>query len=172
MKNIDKNISGWIFHNHAIKILYEIIREIYNTSCENIFDFGAGAGIAAACIKSFFPEKDVFVYDIDENYIPEWEKRNLIYLNNFEKLNFDVVYCSHVLEHIENVPEILKKLSKITKKLILIVPDGPVCDITHRHIFDRISFLEIIKMSISYKKINYRPIYNEHINNLMAVIDL
>ena len=36
---------------------------------------------------------------------------------------FDLVFCSHILEHVENFEEILIDLKKITKNIYIEVPD-------------------------------------------------
>lgn len=184
MNNIERLEEGWFFHDHAWMLLHTIIKEIRN--CENresLLDFGAGSGLAAAVIRSiFYPNLIVWAADNNINSAELLSKREL----SFEIINedwlkygftycqkrYDIILCSHVLEHIEYPELYLKKFTEIAKHLILIVPDGHVDDLDHKHIFNRISFKKLIDDNIKYKRMKYYPLYHPHINNLIAVIDL
>ena len=180
--NSNRYEEGWIFHTHAWELLHEIIR-IINTTQERktILDFGAGPGIAASIIQTFFTDSRVYVTDIDESNIDVWSDRNLIgevvditsaLFNRFTLIpdHYDVIICSHVLEHVNNLRLTLSQLSCRAKTLILVVPDGQVDDDSHKRIFDRVSFKKIIDSTIDYTSISYYPLYHPHINNLVAVI--
>lgn len=181
LTNAERNEQGWIFHNHAWHLLHEIIREIATMeNVETILDYGAGCGIAAACIKAVFPEKEIYACDIDPEYETAWDVRGLagqvfdaVESDTWDiPVYYDLIICSHVLEHIDNPAEYIKVFSKLAKNLILVVPDGPAQDPSHKHVFDRVSFLDTINSAIEYRSIKYYPVYHPHINNLMAVINL
>lgn len=174
--------EGWIFHTHAWELLHEIIRTINGLhERKTILDFGAGPGIAASIIQTFFVDSRVYVTDIDESNIDRWADRNLIgevtditsaTFNRFTLIpdHYDVIVCSHVLEHVDNIRLTLSQLSSRAKTLILVVPDGHVDDDSHKRLFDRVSFKGIIDDTLDYTSISYYPSYHPHINNLVAVI--
>jgi len=175
MNAIERYEEGWFFYNHAWGTLHEILKNI--KSCEEkktLLDFGAGSGIMAAVIRAVFPEIGITVTDIDKSAMKFWNERNLDYEFSpgvIERF-YDIIVCSHVLEHLENPGELLKTFSKIGKRIILVVPDGKVEDPTHKQIFNRSSFKKLIDESIEWKSLKIYPQYHPHINNLIAVIDI
>jgi SAM-dependent methyltransferase len=170
--------EGWFFHDHAWDLLHIILKEIKTIYDKYTFfrmlDFGAGSGIAAKIIKAVIPDIDIFVLDKDINSREFFNQRKLAIIDfDFAKdFDYHIILCSHVIEHLENPGEYLKKFAKIAKHLILIVPDGQTDDLDHKHIFNRRSFKKLIDDNIEYKRIKYYPHYHPHINNLVAVIDL
>ena len=65
----------------------------------------------------------------------------------FSANTFDEVYSDNVLEHLDNIPLIMKELHRITKSngvIRIIVPYyhcyGAYNDITHKHYFSHLSF--------------------------------
>jgi len=176
-----KSEEGWIFHNHAFYLLHEIINKMYDvTFLETMLDVGAGPGIASAIIKIMFPHINQTLLEVDKKNLSKWKMRNLrgqIYNGKnipFEKESFDIVLCSHVLEHVKKPEKFIKELWRVTKnRLIIAVPDGDYNIKEHRFIFNRSNFIDMISNSIGYKN-NIKkvyPVYHSHINNLMAVID-
>lgn len=182
--NIERLEEGWFFHDHAWQLLHIILKEIRD--CEykkTLLDFGAGSGFAASVIHAvFFPTTIVYCADNDlragyflrkreltfEIIKEDWLKSGF----NHIQLQYDIILCSHVLEHIENYSEYLKKFAKMAEHLILVVPDGKTGDSDHKHIFNRVSFKQAIDENIEYMRMKYYPLYHPHINNLIAVIDL
>lgn len=86
-------------------------------------DIGAGAGTFA---KTISPKvKDIQCTELDPSLIAEC--RRLGYTTSSEDFleiefdkQFDIVFAWHVLEHVEDIEEFLKKASKLTKKYCVI----------------------------------------------------
>jgi ubiquinone/menaquinone biosynthesis C-methylase UbiE len=91
----------------------------------SVIDIGCGNGYLLKSIKDKFPNIELNGFDIkNENNLP-----GVIYTKgNIEKLpfadkSFDVVTCSHVLEHIVNIEKAISELKRITRRqLIIVVP--------------------------------------------------
>ena len=65
----------------------------------------------------------------------------------FRDNNFDEIYADNILEHLDNIPQVLKELHRITKAdglIRIIVPYyncyGAYNDVTHQHYFSHLSF--------------------------------
>lgn len=65
----------------------------------------------------------------------------------FEDSEFDEIYCDNVLEHLKNIPLVMKEFHRITKSegvIKIIVPYyncyGAYNDITHKHYFSHLAF--------------------------------
>lgn len=178
--------DGWFYHNHAWHLLHEflkLIREV-NDPHDNItmLDFGGGTGLAAAVMRSVFPNIYTYVTDISNNCESFWEKRkitgfiDLLNHKTFKNMSFDIIMSSHVMEHltVEQFNITIEKLFNAAKKRIIIaVPDGDVHFDDHKIIFNRSILEEMIKQSLSEYEYNYKsfPVYHQHMNNLIAVID-
>jgi len=75
---------------------------------------------------------------------------------------FDVVICSHTLEHVLDLPKAISELKRIAKtKLIITVPKQRYYLYTfdlHIHFFHQISYLlkyiDVDKANVQYKSIN------------------
>lgn len=174
LHDIDK---GWIFHSHAWYLLHDIINNI-PPDTKTLLDFGGGSGIAGAIIKSVYPDISITVMDINSDYHEIWNKRGIngIVVSGdptipAESSSFDMVISSHVLEHIDNYTDIFDELIRVTKnRCIVVVPDGEVADPTHKHIFNRKLFEDLVVFN-KYKFSSYiYPLYHNHINNLVGII--
>ncbi len=177
MKEINLIEEGWIFHNHAWHLLHEIIKQIPKDT-ETMLDFGAGPGMAAAIIKTVYPDIKITVTDIQRECQYFWIKRDLAFtftpLTEMIPSKYDIILCSHVLEHLENPENELKEFFRVAKKRIIIaVPDGDVNISEHKTIFDRIVLSNTIEKTLEDENYTYVsfPVYHPHINNLMAIID-
>ena len=99
------------------------------SSTDTILDIGCGYGAWSEFLA--LHAKHVVGIDYDSNKIDYARKRksNATFLlldarSNLSELgNFDKILLSHVLEHIDKPSELLKELSKISKALIIEVPD-------------------------------------------------
>ena len=61
--------------------------------------------------SKYFPDKKFIIHDINKSEtLP------------FEDKYFDFVFCSHVLEHVDNPTILLNEISRISKSGIIIVP--------------------------------------------------
>jgi 2-polyprenyl-3-methyl-5-hydroxy-6-metoxy-1,4-benzoquinol methylase len=170
--------DGWFFHNHAWHLLHEHLRLIREVpGAVNLLDYGAGTGLAAAVIQAVFPNLHVQVYDVESECYDFWAARELIAWTKQEYMIngiFDLVLCSHVIEHIEDPRDTIKKMFNLcNKRLMIAVPDGDVHFYDHKVIYDREKFKNMIFSALEGCDFKFKhfPIYHQHFNNLVAVID-
>jgi SAM-dependent methyltransferase len=101
-----------------------------------ILDLGCASGQRSFLLSKI--AKEVIAIDYDLKLIKEAQKeyaniKNLSFIcldlkdylkdSNIKTNKFDLVFCSHILEHVENFEEILIDLKKITKNIYIEVPD-------------------------------------------------
>lgn len=89
----------------------------------NVIDIGCGKGYLLSVIKEKHPQIEQFGFDIKNpdgtepfNYV----KGNIEALPFADK-QFDIVTCSHTVEHLINLEQCMKELKRITKKQLFIV---------------------------------------------------
>ncbi len=122
------------------KCVTKILNEV---SGKNILEVGCGGGFLA---KKLAQNNDVTAVDIylsDE--LKKAENANLRFAqSSAEKLpfadkSFDVVVCTHTLEHVRDIQKTLRELRRVTKsQLIIVVPkERPYfhCPNLHVHFF-------------------------------------
>ena len=92
----------------------------------SLCDWGCAEGQATYAIKNAFPNLNVTGIDISESAIHT--AKNLYDNCAFEaidlfntKKGYDVIFTSNVLEHFENPFEVIRKLLKHTKKMLIIL---------------------------------------------------
>jgi len=176
--DIIKNEAGWIFYDTNLKIW----RKIFNSLIGNkILDMGCGGGLAISLCKLFNPELKTFGFEGSEDLRPFWKKRDIkvvtgnIYKLPFEDCQFDTVFSSHVLEHLEDPQQVINESIRVSKKRIIhVVPEGDV-DIKnfgtkHLRIYNRINFLEHFEYS-SIKILSYESLQDTHMNSLFICIE-
>ena len=103
--------------------------------CTKLLDAGCGAGFLTCVIADRFPDKKITAIDIDKDYIEyakqknnrkniEYRTDNIFKLK--ELMNYDVVLCLEVLEHLQEYRKALRILAGLTKKYIIVsVPNEP-----------------------------------------------
>jgi ubiquinone/menaquinone biosynthesis C-methylase UbiE len=92
-------------------------------SAVNAIDIGCGHGFLLEQIHSRFPSIRLHGFDIkdkSESLAYEYTKGNIEKLP-FPDKSFDVVTCSHVIEHLINLDQCLAELKRITRKQLFIV---------------------------------------------------
>ena len=80
--------------------------------------------------KSKFPEINIVTANIES--LPFADKQ------------FDIVTCSHTLEHVLDLPKAISELKRVARKLIITVPKQRYYNYTfdlHIHFFPQISYL-------------------------------
>jgi ubiquinone/menaquinone biosynthesis C-methylase UbiE len=173
-----QNEKGWIFYDTNLKIWRKIFNSIIG---QKILDIGCGGGVAISMCKLFNPELNAYGFEGTEDLRPFWEKRNIkvktgnIYKLPFKDAEFDTVFSSHVLEHLDNPQLAIDESIRVSKKRIIhVVPEGNV-DIKnfgtkHLKIYNRINFLqhfEYSQMSI----LSYESLQDTHMNSLFICLE-
>ena len=152
------SVKGWLMYDTAWKCFKTINSFVKG---KNVLDFGCGSGVMVDMFRIFRPDL------------------NIMGTENEIKLSYHTIYSSHVLEHVDNPYEIIEKLIKKTKRIIIIVPDGNVNDknlgTPHRHTFNRKNFLKIFEDFENIKlleRVYYGSILDNHMNSLIYVGDI
>ena len=178
LEQIIENERGWLYYDAAIKAWKKISEYIVGP---NILDIGCGSGIMMSLIQLFNPEFNVVGVEGDSNSEILWKKRNLnvkvcdINELPFNDGEFNTVFSSHVLEHLENPIFALNEMKRVTNnRLITVVPDGDVDNKNfgskHIHHFNRKNILEL-HSSLNMNIVCNLPIFDFHMNQLVAVYE-
>lgn len=123
-----------------------IISNLGNDKSVSIADVGCGCGYVLKQMKSRGYENLTGVDLVEKSLYPDIN----IVCGNIEQLpfednQFDVVVCSHTLEHVLDLPKAISELKRIAKhKLIITVPKQRYYKYTfdlHIHFFPQISYL-------------------------------
>ena len=106
-----------------------------NIKPKNILEIGCGEGYISKYVYDFFKgEVKIEAIDIDKNIIEQAQKTypniefsvNSIYSLPTDK-KYDLIILSEVLEHLDNIPEALKKVKEIFQKFVIItIPNEPI----------------------------------------------
>lgn len=101
------------YNNHIAKLLLKKNSVLLNKG--KILDFGAGIGTLAKIIP--WDISQIFCYEIDENLIKKLRADNFVVISKQElaEKNFDFIYSSNVLEHIEDDLDALTLIHKSLK---------------------------------------------------------
>lgn len=95
----------------------------FEISPTSIIDYGCGAGDSSPFLKMRFPKAELYLYDFSETarkLCSVYDKQAKV-LNDSNNLGvYDLLYCSNVVEHIENLEPFLLKLSKLSSQYIVI----------------------------------------------------
>ncbi|MDJ0773836.1 MAG: class I SAM-dependent methyltransferase [Mastigocoleus sp. MO_167.B18] len=90
---------------------------------DTILDYGCGCGDSLPVIKMKYPNAELFFYDISIEAMQKAEKYySSIAIPTNTKINkkFDLVYCSNVIEHVNDIISFCQKLVIMSKKYIVI----------------------------------------------------
>ena len=126
-KNFYKN---YLADNNIIQSNIDLKNEILKFSPNSVFEFGCGTG---KNLKLFEKNIKTFGIDISEKAI-KMANQNMInaicadekYLTKVE--NFDVVFTCSVLDHIENIDEIIQHFIRITNKAVILLETNDIID--------------------------------------------
>ena len=179
LNEIDSLEEGWFFYDHAWLLLFEIIKKIEG---ESLLDVGCGTGIASSIIKACLPKIKVCGVEPNDNAREIWDSRNLdVKIGSatdlpFEDEEFDCVFSSHVIEHIDQDDKAAKEIIRVSKKKsIIIVPEGDVdaknFGTPHVNIYNRKNFSQLINNALPNNcRASFSVIPHMHMANLVAEI--
>lgn len=109
-----------------------ILKVCKNYEFEKVLECGAGEGSILKFLdaSNVFPE--LYAIEISDSGVFQILKRNLQKLKDVKKFNgyeipyadkkFDMVYCSHVIEHVEHPRILLRELKRISKVQVFEIP--------------------------------------------------
>lgn len=103
----------------SIKYLVESLDKSANT----LLDVGCGRGFLLNYISEHTNLKTTGcdLYDKVDTLKKSDYKKGTIYKLPFEDNAFDVVTCSHTIEHLRELPEAIKELKRVARKQLIIV---------------------------------------------------
>lgn len=148
--------------NESIKF---IINSLGNNKECSIADIGCGYGYV---LKQISDKGYTNLTGVDLVPKSNYEEISVI-AGNIESLpfpdsHFDVVLCSHTLEHVLDLPKAISELKRITKhKLIITVPRQRYYRYTfdlHIHFFPQISFL-LKHLNLPESQVEYKSIKSD-----------
>ena len=99
---------------------------------DKILDIGCGNGYIAYSLSNYVKQITCIDYDIKviNKAKKKFKKKNIKYIcedvlkfKDYLSNNFDLIICSHIIEHLENPLNFLKKLKKFKSNIYLEVPD-------------------------------------------------
>lgn len=113
-------------HRHHRRIFSEIFKKLPEHEIQTIADIGCGEGSNLFFLRSQFPQAGLFGFDISKTAI-EAAKRNvnaefdlLDIQKEIPQQKFDLVFCSDVVEHLEDDMMALQNIKRITDKYAMI----------------------------------------------------
>lgn len=144
----DKNLSYLIYLTSLVDL----------KKIKKLYDFGGGDGDLGYALKKKFPQLQLFCTEHDshcERILKDREYKNL---KNFETISekFDLIVCTHSLEHITNISSIFKKMNNLLNPGGYIFFEVPNCseeywsgrpyDSPHLHFYTKTSFEKLAKI--------------------------
>lgn len=171
--------QGWYLFDAAWRNWKFMFSEIEGDS---LLDLGAGAGISLALARVFKPELVVLGLEGDADVVEVSRRRGIltepgdIYASPFEPGQFDTVWSSHVLEHLERPEAAIAESWRIAKKRIIhSVPVGDVdaknLGSKHLHIFNRKNFAELFDIACPGAKKRLHYIEDVYMSSFVMVVD-
>ena len=151
LKEVYESEKGWYLFDAAWRNWKFMFSQIEGKS---LLDLGSGAGISLALAKVFNPDLKVLGLEGGNDVLEVSKQRGIstrsgdIYSTPFDDGQFDTVWSSHVLEHLEKPEAAISESWRVAKKRIIhAVPVGDVDDKNlgskHLHIFNRKNFTEL-----------------------------
>ena len=113
-------------HRHHRRIFSDLFKRLPANQIHTVADIGCGEGSNLFFLRSQFPKADLFGFDVSKTAI-EVARRNVhaeFALLDIQKetpaYKFDLVFCSDVVEHLEDDVTALRNIRKITNGYALI----------------------------------------------------
>ena len=109
-----------------------ILNIIKGQSFKKVLDFGAGEGSILKFLNESSLFEELFALELSDSGITKIKKRQLKKLKEVKKFDgyiteysdneFDLVYCSHVIEHVEHPRLVLREIKRISKCQVFEIP--------------------------------------------------
>lgn len=109
-----------------------ILEVIKSKSFEKVLEFGAGEGSILSFLDKKDQFKELYALEISDSGIAQIKKRKLTKLKEVRKFDgyhsgfadneFDLLYCSHVIEHVEHPRLVLREIKRISKFQVFEIP--------------------------------------------------
>lgn len=127
----DSEISEWR-NAGALAKTKNILSLIGNNIYKKVLEVGAGDGAILKKINDSNFCGELYALEISDSGIEKIKERNLSkvksaqkfdgYSTNFADKEFDLIYCSHVIEHVEHPRILLREIKRISRKQIFEIP--------------------------------------------------
>lgn len=146
---------------------------------DTVLSLGCGSGRIEKRLSSIYKIEGV---DNNETALKMCENKKLKAKNvdlekgklPYEDNSFDNVIGAYVLEHLDNVQDIIKEARRVAKRrVVFIVSLGERQDVTHKHIFkNRLDFRKqaLSSLNIPDKKLKLKKVSNGDNNTIMLVL--
>ena len=121
---------NWLFVGGGAQNTYFAVGAFANINKDNfqnvysILDYGCANGDAAPVLNIFFPKANIYLYDLSSHGVKNGLKRFSRFIpvykwdKSIEKV--DLVYCSNVIEHVDDPKDLVDELVEASQKYILI----------------------------------------------------
>lgn len=109
-----------------------ILKVIDGRSFQKVLEYGAGEGSILQRLDQNDQFRELYALEISDSGIEQIEKRQLKNLKEVKKFDgyntgyanneFDLVYCAHVIEHVEHPRLLLREIKRISKYQVFEIP--------------------------------------------------
>lgn len=115
----------------------DVVKTISRCNPKTVFDMGCGEGFTTRAIADAFPDARITAVDGEREYVDYALKHSrrpnisyavgdLFALDAPDTYLYDCVIANEVLEHLEDVPRALERLTHLSKRFVLVsVPNEP-----------------------------------------------
>jgi len=113
-------------HRHHRRIFSGMFKKLPEKDIQTIADIGCGEGSNLVFLKMQFPDAKLYGFDVSRSALDSASKRidaefsTLDIQTEIPPLKFDLVFCSDVIEHLENDIAAIQNIKKITGKYAMI----------------------------------------------------
>jgi ubiquinone/menaquinone biosynthesis C-methylase UbiE len=127
----DERITLWREIGGKYKF-QNILKVINGKSFKKVLDFGAGEGSVLKFFDKSILFEELYALELSDSGIDQIKKRQIKKLKEVKKFDgyntgysdneFDLVYCSHVIEHVEHPRLVLREIKRISKYQVFEIP--------------------------------------------------
>lgn len=113
-------------HRHHRRIFSRMFEKIPEKEIQTIADIGCGEGSNLAFLKTQFPNAKLYGFDVSQTALDSARKHIDAEFSILDiqaetpNIKFDLVFCSDVIEHLENDTAAIQNIKKITGKYAMI----------------------------------------------------